>query len=29
MFNGYQWILMVGQHEARHLIQLRETLSEA
>jgi hypothetical protein len=29
MFNGYQWILMIGQHEARHLIQLRETLSEA
>jgi DinB superfamily len=29
MFNGYEWILMVGQHEARHLIQLRETLSEA
>ncbi len=29
MFNGYQWILMIGQHEARHLIQLRETLSAA
>jgi hypothetical protein len=27
--NGYQWILVVGQHEARHLSQLRETLSEA
>jgi hypothetical protein len=29
VFNGYQWILMVGQHEERHLSQLRETLSEA
>jgi DinB family protein len=27
--NGYQWILVVGQHEERHLSQLRETLSEA
>ncbi len=27
--NGYQWVLMVGQHEERHLTQLRETLSEA
>ena len=27
--NGYQWVLMIGQHEARHIIQLRETLSEA
>lgn len=27
--NGYQWVLVVGQHEARHLSQLRETLSEA
>ena len=27
--NGYQWILMVGRHEERHLSQLRETLSEA
>ncbi len=27
--NGYQWILSVGKHEERHLIQLRETLSEA
>jgi hypothetical protein len=27
--NGYQWILAVGQHEERHLSQLRETLSEA
>ena len=29
MFNGYQWVLMIGQHEARHFIQLQETLSEA
>jgi hypothetical protein len=27
--NGYQWLLMIGQHEERHLTQLRETLSEA
>lgn len=27
--NAYQWVLIIGQHEARHLIQLRETLSEA
>ena len=27
--NGYEWIAMVGQHEERHLTQLRETLSEA
>jgi hypothetical protein len=27
--NGYQWILFIGQHEARHLDQLRETLNEA
>jgi hypothetical protein len=27
--NGYQWILVIGQHEERHLTQLRETLSEA
>lgn len=27
--NGYQWVLFIGQHEARHLSQLRETLSEA
>ena len=27
--NGYEWVLFVGQHEARHLIQLRETLSAA
>jgi hypothetical protein len=27
--NGYQWVLIIGQHEARHLSQLRETLSEA
>jgi hypothetical protein len=27
--NGYQWILVIGQHEERHLSQLRETLSEA
>jgi hypothetical protein len=27
--NGYQWLLVVGQHEERHLSQLRETLSEA
>lgn len=24
--NGYEWILMVGQHEERHLNQLRETI---
>jgi hypothetical protein len=27
--NGYQWVLVIGQHEERHLSQLRETLSEA
>lgn len=27
--NGYEWVLVVGQHEERHLIQLRETLSGA
>ncbi len=27
--NGYEWIAMIGQHEERHLTQLRETLSEA
>jgi uncharacterized damage-inducible protein DinB len=27
--NGYEWILIVGKHEERHLTQLRETLSEA
>ncbi len=27
--NGYEWIVMIGQHEERHLTQLRETLSEA
>ncbi|MFI5232133.1 MAG: DinB family protein [Gemmatimonadales bacterium] len=27
--NGYEWILIVGKHEERHLSQLRETLSEA
>jgi DinB family protein len=26
--NGYQWILFIGQHEARHLDQLRETLAQ-
>jgi hypothetical protein len=26
--DGYQWVLLIGQHEARHLLQLRETLSE-
>lgn len=25
--NAYQWILAIGQHEERHLTQLRETLS--
>jgi len=24
--NGYQWVLLVGQHEKRHLGQLRETV---
>lgn len=24
--NGYQWVLFIGQHEERHLRQLRETL---
>lgn len=27
--NGYQWVLVIGKHEERHLSQLRETLSEA
>lgn len=27
--NGYQWVLIVGKHEERHLSQLRATLSEA
>lgn len=27
--NGYQWVLFIGQHEERHLSQLRETLSTA
>jgi hypothetical protein len=27
--NGYQWILVIGRHEERHISQLRETLSEA
>lgn len=27
--NGYQWVLIVGLHEERHISQLRETLSEA
>lgn len=27
--NGYQWVLVVGKHEERHLSQLRATLSEA
>jgi hypothetical protein len=27
--NGYQWVITIGKHEERHLIQLRETLSEA
>jgi hypothetical protein len=27
--NGYQWVLTIGKHEERHLIQLRETLSAA
>ena len=27
--NGYQWVLVIGRHEERHLSQLRETLSEA
>jgi hypothetical protein len=26
--NAYQWVLIIGQHEERHLSQLRETLSE-
>lgn len=25
--NGYEWVLFIGQHEQRHLNQLRETLS--
>jgi|ERR1035437_582570 hypothetical protein len=25
--NGYEWVLFIGQHEERHLSQLRETLS--
>ena len=25
-FNGYEWILFIGQHEARHLDQIREVL---
>jgi hypothetical protein len=25
--NGYEWILVIGKHEARHLAQLRETLA--
>lgn len=25
--NGYEWVLFIGQHEERHLNQLRETLS--
>ncbi len=25
-FNGYEWILFIGQHEARHLDQVREAL---
>jgi hypothetical protein len=25
-FNGYEWILFIGQHEARHLGQIREAL---
>ena len=25
--NGYEWVLLIGQHEERHLSQLRETLS--
>jgi hypothetical protein len=25
--NGYEWVLFIGQHEERHLGQLRETLS--
>ncbi len=24
--NGYEWILMIGKHEERHLAQLRETV---
>jgi hypothetical protein len=27
--NGYEWVLFIGQHEARHLSQLRGTLSGA
>ena len=27
--NGYQWILIIGVHEERHISQLKETLSEA
>lgn len=27
--NGYQWVLVIGKHEERHLSQLRATLSEA
>jgi hypothetical protein len=25
--NGYQWVLFIGQHEERHLEQLREALA--
>jgi len=27
--NGYQWVLFIGQHEERHLVQLREVLRTA
>jgi hypothetical protein len=27
--NGYEWVLLIGQHEARHLEQLQETISAA